>query len=62
MMINPPTPAPREGMTLCPTCKKEIASGARTCPNCGKTFTTSGGIFIAILIGLLLGGFFLMRG
>jgi len=48
-------------MKTCPTCKKQIDEGARTCPNCGKTFTTSSGIFWAILIGLLLGGFFFIR-
>jgi predicted amidophosphoribosyltransferase len=56
-----PAAAPRAGMRFCPTCKAEIANGARTCPHCGKTFTTSGGIFFAILLGLLLGGFFLLR-
>lgn len=48
-------------MKTCPTCKKQIADDARTCPHCGKQFTTLGGVFIAILIGLLLGGFFLIR-
>ncbi len=48
-----------ENMKTCPTCKKQIDDGARTCPNCGKRFTTVGGVFIAVLIGLILGGFFL---
>lgn len=56
---NTPT-APRQGMKLCPQCQKEIAEGARTCPGCGKTFTTAGGVFIAIIIALILGGGFLV--
>jgi predicted amidophosphoribosyltransferase len=48
-------------MKTCPTCQKEIDDGARTCPGCGKSFTTFGGVFIAILIGLILGGFFFLR-
>lgn len=43
-------------MKTCPTCQKQIDDDARTCPGCGKTFTTSGGVFIAIVIGLILGG------
>ena len=43
----------------CDECGKQMAEDARTCPHCGKTYTTGSGIFIAILIGLILGGFFL---
>lgn len=59
--MNRPLPDPAPGMKRCPVCTKEIAKGARTCPHCGKTFTTFGGVFIAILLGLLLGGFFVFR-
>lgn len=46
----------------CKACGKEMARSARTCPHCGKTYTTAGGIFIAIIIGLILaGGFFVSR-
>lgn len=41
---------------ICPNCKKEVADNARTCPQCGHTFTTAGGIFIAVLIALIIGG------
>lgn len=40
----------------CTECKKEMADGARTCPHCGKTYTTFGGIFIAVIIALIIGG------
>lgn len=46
----------------CPTCGKEIAKSARTCPHCGKSFTTAGGVFWAIVVGLILGGFFMWKG
>lgn len=42
-------------MKTCPSCKTEVAHNARACPKCGHTFTTGSGIFIAIIIGLLLG-------
>lgn len=45
-------------MKACPSCKKQIADDANPCPHCGKKFQTLGGIVVAILIGLLLGGFF----
>ena len=64
MIIKPGSsepPQPGAGMKFCPVCEKEIARGARTCPQCGKTFTTFGGMFIAIILGLLLGGYFLLR-
>lgn len=38
----------------CPTCGQTIAKGARTCPHCGKTTTTAGGILFAIIVGILL--------
>lgn len=44
-------------MKTCPTCGKELDSGARTCPGCGKRFTTFGGVIVAIIIGLILAGF-----
>ena len=49
-------------MKTCPSCNKQIDDGARTCPNCGKTFTTAGGIFLAIVIGLILAGAFFGTG
>lgn len=45
----------------CPACKKIVAENARTCPNCGHTFTTAGGIFVAIVIGLIIGGCVFMQ-
>lgn len=43
-------------MKTCPNCKTQLDDGARTCPKCGKTFTTAGGIFIAVIIALVIGG------
>lgn len=40
----------------CEECGKEMSDEARTCPHCGKTYTTSGGVFIAIVIALAIGG------
>jgi RNA polymerase subunit RPABC4/transcription elongation factor Spt4 len=40
----------------CTECGKEMSAGARTCPHCGKSYTTVGGIFIAVLIALVIGG------
>ena len=45
-------------LTKCKECGKEMSDGARKCPHCGKTYTTAGGIFIAIIIGLILAGAF----
>ena len=42
-------------MKTCPTCKKQIDDSARTCPNCGKTFTNSSGVFLAVILGVILG-------
>ena len=59
MMLNQPSPEPREprpGMKLCPKCQHEISDDARTCPNCGESFTTAGGVFLAIILALLIGG------
>jgi RNA polymerase subunit RPABC4/transcription elongation factor Spt4 len=43
-------------MKTCPTCKSQIDSGASTCPKCGRQFTTLGGIFIAVIVALIIGG------
>jgi RNA polymerase subunit RPABC4/transcription elongation factor Spt4 len=40
----------------CDECGKDMADGARTCPHCGKTYTTAGGIFLAVVIALVIGG------
>ena len=45
-------------MKTCPNCKSQLDDGARTCPKCGKTFTTASGIFWAVIVGLLLAGLF----
>lgn len=47
---------PDMALKKCTECKKEMADGARTCPHCGKTYTTFGGIFIAVIIALVIGG------
>ncbi len=44
-------------MKTCPNCKTQLDSGARTCPKCGKTFTTFGGVLIAVIVGLVIAGF-----
>jgi predicted amidophosphoribosyltransferase len=43
-----------EPLKRCKACEQMIARGARTCPHCGKTYTTAGGILIAIVIGLII--------
>ena len=45
-------------MKTCPSCKTDCADNARTCPKCGNTFTTIGGVFVAVIIGLILAGAF----
>lgn len=60
ILQNQPTRAaiPNHRLKSCPACHRQIAKDTRTCPHCGKTFTTAGGVFVALLIGLILGGFF----
>lgn len=48
-------------MKTCPTCKTQIAPNANPCPNCGHKFTTVSGVFIAIIVGLVIGGFLFFR-
>ncbi len=48
-------------LRTCDACGKQIAKSARTCPHCGKTYTTLGGVFIAVIIGLILAGYFFSR-
>lgn len=63
MMLNAPASTPKNpNLKPCSACGKEMAKSARTCPHCGKTYTTLGGVFIAVIIGLLLaGGVFFVR-
>lgn len=42
----------------CSACGRQMAKGARTCPGCGKTYTTIGSVIIAIIVGLILAGAF----
>lgn len=58
LMSTEPLP---HGMSRCPTCAKPIARGARNCPHCGRTFTTFGGIFLAIVVGVVIGWFVIFR-
>ena len=41
-------------LKACKACHKMIARDARTCPHCGKNYTTIGGVVIAIIIGLIV--------
>ena len=67
VLNNPPSSlAPEDrlpdGMKRCDVCSKPMAASARTCPHCGKTYTTAGGIIVAIVIGLIIaGGVFIAR-
>lgn len=45
-------------LKACDACGKDMAKGARTCPHCGKSYTSVGGVFIAVILGLILAGFF----
>ncbi len=45
----------------CKSCGKQIASDARTCPHCGKTYTSAGGILVAVILGLIIGGWLFFR-
>jgi hypothetical protein len=38
----------------CPDCGHQVSHTARRCPNCGKTFTTMGGVIVAIIIGVII--------
>ena len=38
----------------CTDCGKDMSSGARKCPHCGKTYTTPTSIIIAVIVGLVL--------
>jgi len=49
------------GGKVCPDCGRSVASNARTCPNCGHTFTTIGGVFIAVILALAIGGCIIIR-
>ena len=40
----------------CDACGRDMAKGARTCPHCGKNYTTWSGVAVAVIIGLLLAG------
>lgn len=42
-------------MKNCPSCQTSLAEDARTCPKCGQTFTTSSGVLLAILLGVIGG-------
>lgn len=48
-------------MKTCPSCKTEIADSANPCPKCGHKFTTFGGVIVAIILGVLIGGFLFFR-
>ncbi len=41
-------------LTSCPDCKKEISSGARECPNCGKRIRPRYILNIIIFLGSLI--------
>ena len=45
----------------CSACGGQMAKGARACPHCGKTYTTAGGVFVAVVVGLVLAGWFFRR-
>jgi len=47
-------------MKTCPSCQTELADNARRCTKCGHTFTTAGGVFVAVIVALVI-AFFLLR-
>jgi ribosomal protein L32 len=52
---------PTMALIKCKSCGKQIASDARTCPHCGKTYTSAGGILVAVILGLIIGGWLFFR-
>lgn len=54
--LPPPVANPSQSMKTCPSCRHQVGDNARNCPKCGHTFTTAGGIFIAIIVALVIGG------
>lgn len=61
-MLNAPgSNQQSDGLVPCGTCHKPMAKGARTCPHCGKTYTNASGILIAIIVGLIVGGWMLVK-
>lgn len=45
----------------CPSCGTKISRSARECPRCGKPRTTWTGVIVAVIVGLIVGGFVLSR-
>lgn len=45
----------------CKSCGQSIAKSATTCPHCGKKFTSVAGIFLACLLGLVVGWLLISR-
>ena len=46
-------------MKKCPSCKYEISASAKTCPNCGKKFTSVVTKVIAVIFAIgLIGAIF----
>ncbi len=54
---SPFAPATETSLRMCKSCHKMIARSARTCPKCGHTYTTAGGILIAIIVAIILAAF-----
>lgn len=42
-------------MKKCPSCAKELADNASSCPHCGQKFSTGASITVAVIIGVVLG-------
>ena len=62
MLGNKSEPEPdNPHLTKCSACGQPIAKGARTCPHCGKTYTTLGSVIVAVVVALILAGLFFGR-
>ena len=38
----------------CPSCSKEIANSATTCPHCGKSFTSLARIGLIVILAVII--------
>lgn len=57
-LIKKPANNNKDGHT-CKQCGGPLSPSARKCPHCGHTYTTPGGVLVAIIVGVVFGLIFL---